>query len=221
MTSREMTVKGLGKVVSAPDLIEITIDLEAIDAQYEQAIVLAEQQIQKLKAAVTTSGHAQKDLLTTSFNVTTKYESFQDEKALWQNKFVGYSVTHSLRLAFDLDMVLLSKTVEAIAACDAKPRFNIRFTIKNQQHLQDALLADAIKNATQKAQVMATAAAVSLGEIIKIDYSFADKNLYSPTNMMVADAGVQYESRKMRSVDINPDDISVHDYVTVVWEINA
>jgi uncharacterized protein YggE len=216
--NRELTVKGIGKAAAAPDLIVLTMNLEVCERDYENAMHRGTEVIDTLRAAIVSAGHDYKEFKTTSFNINTKHERYQ-EKEVWKQRFVGYSCTHGLKLEFDLDMRKLGATLGAIAGCDADPEFNVRFSIKDPNAVSEQLLENAVENAKWKATVLAKAAGVKLGAIQRIDYNWSDIHLYSNTNYMLCESATAYSADEAMSIDIEPEDINVSDTATVVWAI--
>ena len=161
---------------------------------------------------MTTAGHDGKELKTTNFNINTKYESYR-ENVGQKRRFAGYICYHGLKLEFDLDMPMLGATLGAIAKCEAKPNFNIKFSIKDPNAVSEQVLENAVENAKNKATVLAKAAGVKLGAIQRIDYSWSENHLYSQTNYQFKDVGAPM------GMDIEPEDINVSDTATVVWSI--
>ena len=54
-----------------------------------------------------------------------------------------------------------------------QPEFSIEYTIKNPEKSKNELLANAVKDSMGKANVLADAAGVVLGDIVTIDFSWA------------------------------------------------
>lgn len=221
MNNRELVVKGIGKTSAAPDLIVLAMEVEANEKDYEKTMRRAEDMLESLRAAITSAGHDSKKLKTASFNINTKYESYNESNA-WKQRFAGYTCSHSLRLEFDLDMPTLGTTLGAIAVCDAKPEFSIKFTVKDTNAVSERLLESAIENARSKAVVLAKAAGVTLGAIQRIDYNWSDVHFHSKTEMMVCES-TPYRAASApapMSLNIEPEEINVSDTATVVWEIS-
>lgn len=83
-------------------------------------------------------------------------------------------------------------------------------------------LTNAIIDSKNKAEVLTEAAGVKLGNIVTIDYSWAEIDFVSRPmdQMMLAESCMRYsEEEDAYDIDINPDDIDVTDRVTVVWKI--
>jgi uncharacterized protein YggE len=219
MENKVITVRGTGKVSAAPDLLVIEMNLEITEPEYEASIRRATEMLDALRAAVVLAGHDEKLLKTTSFNVNTKYKSYRDKSNYYQSKFVSYCCTYELRLEFDLDMKLLGVTLGAIAACEANPKFSIRFSVKDMSAVSAELLENAIENAKWKADILTKSAGVKLGAILRIDYNWSEHHFYSNTDMRVAEDMLCLSEAAPMTMDIEPEDINVSDTATVVWAI--
>jgi hypothetical protein len=216
MNQRTITVKGTGRVSAKPDLVVIEMNLETTKRDYAQTLELATAELDSLRTALVAVGHDDKALKTASFNIQTKYESYKKNDE-WKQRFVGYTCTHGLSLEFDLDMPTLGRTLGAITECKAAPRFNIQFSVKDPEAVKEQLLENAVRNAAEKAKILAKAAGVNLGVITHIEYSWGDLRLYSETDMKVCEC--EAAAPKDLAMDIEPDDIDASDNVTVVWTI--
>jgi len=214
--NREIIVKGIGKSSIAPDLIIIEMRLETIDLQYEKTMKNASELIEILRSAVISVGHDGDELKTTQFNIDTKYERYK-VKEEWKERFIGYSCLHKLKLEFNLNMSILGATMNAISKCNAKPKFQIKFSIKDPTEVSEKLLKDAIENARIKANILSESAGVKLGKIVRIDYNWSELHMYSNIDMDMEDAEYCYLSE---DINITPDNINVKDSATIVWEID-
>jgi uncharacterized protein YggE len=97
MSNKELVVKGIGKAAAAPDLIVLTMNIEVTEPNYEKTMRRGSEVIDTLRAAIVSAGHDGKELKTTSFNISTKYESYK-EKDEWKQRFVGYACSHRMNL---------------------------------------------------------------------------------------------------------------------------
>lgn len=215
---RTITVKGVGTAKTKPDRVVLNMNLETKDADYEGAIRAANEQIADLNAALESAGYEKGALKTMDFNVHMNYEDARDENGMYRSVFAGYMCFHSLKLEFDFTNEALSQTLSAIAACKAKPQFNLSFTVKDPAAIKEKLLESAAANARMKANILCSASGVVLGELINIDYNWGDVNVFSPTNFTRAKNenaafGACFDAQ------LSPDDIRSTDSVTFTWEI--
>ncbi|MBR5948829.1 MAG: SIMPL domain-containing protein [Clostridia bacterium] len=215
---RTITVKGVGTAKTKPDRVVLNMTVETKDREYENAIRSANEQIADLNAALEAVGYEKGSLKTMDFNVHMNYEDARDENGLYRSVFAGYMCFHSLKLEFDFTNAALGKTLSAIASCNAKPQFNLSFTVKNPASIKEKLLESAAMNARQKAEILCAASGVSLGELVNIDYNWGDVNVFSLTNFTRAKNesavfGASFDAQ------LSPDDIRSTDSVTFTWEM--
>ncbi len=216
--SRTITVKGMGKVTAAPDLVVISMNLEAREKEYEKALALAAEKIEALNAALEKIGFEKKSVKTTDFNVRTVYDRVQDKNG-YKNVFGGYACSHRLKVEFDFDTKRLAQTLSAISGCLAQPELSIAFTVKDPTAVSRKLLQSATKNAREKAQILCEAAGVTLGELLNIDYNWGEINVVSHTNYMIENRCMAMPMGGLADMELQPDDINVSDTATFVWEI--
>lgn len=216
--NRTITVKGTGSVSVKPDLTVLTLELKSHQHDYDKTMELAAESVKTLQDAVESVGFDKKDLKTTSFNISTKYESYRDKDMNYLNRFNGYLCEQGLKIEFDFDMKILSKVLTAIAKTSLDPQLNIQFSVKDKSVVSEELLINATENARRKAEVLARAAGVSLGDLISIDYNWGELHLYSQTSYSLRENRLNMDL--LSSPEVVPDDIAVNDTVIFVWEIN-
>lgn len=216
--NRTITVKGIGKVSAKPDYIVLSMSLKTKDMEYEKTMNMATEQLENLRKTIVGVGFQRDDLKTSEFDVQPEFQSERDANGNYRRWFDGYVCNHALRIEFDFDMMRLAQMFSALAKCLAEPEFSVQFTVKDKDAVSTQLLQNATENAKAKAEVLATAAGVALGQLITIDYNWGELHLYSPTRYQMADQCLA-EAPSGSSMDIEPDDIDVSDTVTFVWEI--
>lgn len=211
--------QSIGKLNLKPDQTVVSLTLKTVHADYDKAMDEAAKHLEQLRGALVGIGFTKDDLKTTNFNVNTEYESERDKNGNYKRIFIGYSVTHQLKLEFDFDSQRLSQTLGAIAGCIAEPELNVQFTVKDKKSVDAALLENACVNAKAKAGILAKASGVTLGELVSIDYNWGELHLYSPTRYEMEADCLMKISAAPTVMDIEPDDIDISDSVTFVWEI--
>ena len=216
--SRTITVKGTGSVSLTPDLTVVTMTLDTVDKNYDRAMERSAALLDGLREALAAVGFDKKDLKTSNFNVCTRYEGRQDSKGNYKEVFVGYACVHGLKLEFDFDTKRLSAALSAIAGCVAEPSLNVRFTVRDRDGAADALLQSAAENARHKAEVLAAASGVKLGELLSVNYSWGELNVYSGTDYAMERKCMPLMTG-CAAMDFEPEDIDLNDTATFVWEI--
>ncbi len=216
--NRTITVKGTGKASASPDYVILGMSLSSQEMEYDDAMALAAQRIDRIGQAVRPLGFDPTDVKTTGFQVDTHYDRYQDEDGHWCREFDGYVVSHNLTLGFDFDAKKLSAVLGAITSCGANPELSIRFTLKDDTAVKEELLCSATRSAKRKAEVLCRAADVRLGQLLQMDYNWSEMRLFSPTRYALESDSIQM-CCSAPEVDFTPDDIDLSDSVAFVWEI--
>lgn len=218
---RTIRVTGRGKMNVKPDTIELNIFVSKVYPEYAEAMEASAEMTEVLKAAAERAGFDPRDLKTTGFSINMNYEGVYDEKGNWKNKFAGYRYDHNLALRFDADNVKLGKMLWELSDCGADAEISINHTVKDPEPIRNELLAKAVKDSRTKAEVLAAASGVSLGDIISVDYSWGEMQIFNRTvdNLTFGSNSKISMTEESFDMDIEADDIHIRDTVTVIWEI--
>ncbi len=218
---RTIRVTGKGQLKIKPDTTRITMTLEGTYPEYAETLRRSAQDTEHLKDVLAAFGFERADLKTLQFSVDTEYESYKED-GVYKRRFIGYKFHHVMKLEFLSDHDRLGRILYALANCSVKTEFRISYTVSDPEARKNELLAKAMADAREKATVLTQAAGVALKAIQSVDYSWGEisfevqsmKPMLAVEECASDDAG--YGSYDM---DIEPDDISVSDTVTAVWEI--
>ena len=215
---RTIRVTGKGQMKVHPDTTRITIDLERVCKEYGDAVEASAKDTEALKDELVPFGFDRKDLKTLHFDVSPEFESYKVND-VYKRKLIGYKYEHTLKLEFPSDNKLLGRLLFALGMCRLKPEFRISYTVGNPEAVKNQLLGLAVKDATEKAGVLSSAAGLQLGDIQSMDYSWGrvEYEVQCMDKMLMCEA-MPIESNSY-DLDIEPDDIHTEDTVTVVWEI--
>ncbi|NLM52840.1 MAG: SIMPL domain-containing protein [Firmicutes bacterium] len=213
---RMLTVKGVGKRRIKPDLMVVKMRLSALRADYRETMKFAAQSVKALQEAMQAAGFTKEDLKTTDFTLNTHYENYYDQDGTYKEKFAGYLCEQELKLEFAYDLDVLSGVLTALAQAPVEPQLKLQFTVKNKAAVQEKLLVEATENAKAKAEILARAAGVSLGKLLRIHDNWSEMQFTSPTNFALE---AKYPALAASAPEIEPDEITVSATVTFVWEI--
>ena len=218
---REMKVTGHGRLSVKPDRIRLILNLSDTKKDYEKALQASAELGAKLTELFQGCGFEAEDLKTTNFFVDAQYEGYNDKDGNWKQRFVGYRFEQSLKIEFPIDNDRLGKILYALAKSGVKTEFRIQYTVEDPEACRKELLDGAVKDAKEKAAVLAKASGVKLGEIIRVDYSFGDREIYSePVNFrnMKCYGAAECEDSTF-AVIIVADNIDLNDTVTICYEM--
>ncbi|MBS7262294.1 MAG: SIMPL domain-containing protein [Eubacteriales bacterium] len=216
---RTITVTGTGSVSTRPDFIVLDLTVDAMDLDYEKSLSAAEAKVAALRKAIRRHGFAARDLKTADFNVHAEYEGREDEHGRYRNVFVGYRVRYGLRLSFSMDGARLGRIIGAVGGAEIAPELRIRFTVKEPAALRRELLEDAAANARRKAEILAAASGVKLGELMSVDYRWNEADPVSATGFQMDQRCLARPMAKNSFADMEPEEIKLNDSATFVWEI--
>lgn len=212
---RTIRVTGKGKISVKPDTIRLIIEAEGTYKEYTLSVKKSAEHINLLRDTISKAGLDPQNLKTVHFDIDTDYENYRDKNGDYQRKFIGYTYTHNLYIQFPNDNEQLGKVLYQLANNEVNVEFSIKYTVKDVDALKNEMLGKAVEDSKIKAEVLAKAAGVSLGEIKTIDYSWGEIEIYSkPMDGMRLAAPIE-----TYDIDIEADDIDVEDTVSIVWEI--
>lgn len=213
--NKVIKVTGMAKATCPPDKITLSMTLEADDRDYQKTLDAAAEKLEKLQGAAAKAGFEKKELKTSSFNVTSEYEYAQSGINGNNRQFVGYKCSQRLKLEFDMDMERLGKVIAALSECEADSEFHISFGVKDTDQLKKQLLAQAVKDAAEKAEILAKAAGVKLKEITSISCGEFDEDIVSPTYYCEQ----EYSALRAMPVNMTPENVNADISVNAEWEI--
>lgn len=217
---REMRVTGRGRVFVKPDRIRLMLTMTDVKKDYDKAIREASEKSEELQKAFKGCGFQPEDLKTVNFSVDAEYTGYSDKNGNWKQRFVGYRFNQTLKIEFPLDNELLGRILYALAKSGVKSEFRIQYTVKDAEACRNELLGNAVRDAKEKANVLAEASGVKLGMIMTVDYSFGTVDIYSePVNFRAMKAEACCEDSGAYGMNIVADDIQLDDNVTVCFEI--
>lgn len=96
-------------------------------------------------------------------------------------------MSHKLKLSFDFDIISLSRALSAISVCLAYPSIGIQFTVKDATAINEEMLRSAALNARRKAEILCEASGVKPGDLLTVDYNWAELSVYSQTDYRCCD----------------------------------
>ena len=161
---RTIRVTGKGRLKVRPDMTRITITLTGIYKEYAEALKHSAEDTEKIKALLSGFDFQPSDLKTLNFNVDTEYESYT-ERNEYKQRLAGYRYRHMMKIEFRSDNDRLGRILYALARCELNPEFNISYFVGDRESAMNELIGKAVADAEEKANVLAAAAGLRLGEI--------------------------------------------------------
>lgn len=176
----------------------VTLSLTAIgEGKYADAVDKSE--AIGAAAVVALKNAGVKDVRTQGINVS----AVRDGK-----KISAYRAVKSYTAGFGFDKAMFGKVLDALSGTDCEWR--VSFSLKDRESASKALVARAVKEARERAEVIAEAAGVSLGGLCGVEYNSSDYDGGRPVVMRASLDG--YENA-------DPVDVTLSETVTCRFEI--
>jgi uncharacterized protein YggE len=206
-----ITVNGEGRADSAPDMATITLGVvtesgAAADALAENSATTA-----TVLARLREEGMAERDLQTSGLSLEPQWIYPEDDRA--NPRIAGYRVENAITVRVrDLDR--LGVVLDLVVSDGANSFRGLGFGVDDPAPLLDAARAAAVADARRKAEVIAQAAGVALGEVVEM----SEQGGYAvPRHDMLRMSSPMAEA----SVPIAAGEISFAANVTIVWALVA
>ena len=205
-----ITISGEGKVTAAPNIATTEIGLVTEKKDVSSAQKENTEKMNKLIAAVKSTGLEDKDIQTTQYQIYPKYDY-----SAGKSNIIGYTVSQSVTVKIrDLSKIstVLAKAGEAGANQVSSPTF----TIDEPESLRAQAREKALKNAREKAETLAKMLGV---KILKVA-SFSEYNQSQPLPLYARSAEAFDMGGGAPAPDIQTGTMDVNVGVNVVYEID-
>ncbi|MEO8358001.1 MAG: SIMPL domain-containing protein [Chloroflexota bacterium] len=170
---RTLSVAGTGTAYLIPDIAYIYLGVHTEKLTAAEAVAENNTQTEAVIAALTDFGIDAKDIRTTNFSIwpMDRYDPATGQPSGEKTYAVDNTVYVTVR---DLDT--LGDLLDTVVQAGANTVNSIQFDVAEKDDALQTARADAVKDATEKAQELAGAAGVELGELQSI--SFLDSQPY-------------------------------------------
>lgn len=201
-------VQGHGSIATLPDIAVLSLKITSEDRDYGKTIEGLNTRLSALRHSVAEGGENATALKTTFFSVSIRNDYVKD-----RHVFRGFCGDHrlELRLAFNEDR--LAKVFLAISSSHSKPELSIAFTVSDPEAIRHRVLERAVKNARQRAEIIAAVARQTLGTITEIEHGYTEIRVsseqYALDSLALSEA----------APEIAPSEIESTDTVQITWEI--
>ena len=211
-----ITVTGKGNIHVVPDVIRIDLLLVSLHDTYQDAYAQGKDNTEKLTAIMKELGLPKTLPKTIRFDIEKQTQTEHDKYHNYKGKkFLGFQLDHRVKIDISMDTVLLNSIVKLIGRELKQAEINIGYTVKDQRSAELKMLQRAVKDAKEKASIMAETCGCKLGPVKSMDYSEQEIHIYSQARQIrSSEEAICCEPE---SLDITHDDLSVSDSVTVVW----
>lgn len=213
-----ISVQGRGSIHVIPDVTRLEVMVESVFIDYESAYKQARENAQWM-GQILEYNHLNKKLAKTiHFDISDHLVDEYDENDHYVGKIKdGFELTQRFKIDLGIDNVLLNKIVRGVGKFIKGAQINIGYTIKDPRPCQLKIMERAVKDAREKAEIMATAAGCKLGEVNSITYGQQDLTVHSQARYIHSNKEAMACDKS--SLNIEPDDLVMSDHVQVSWNL--
>ena len=206
---KTIRVMGTGFVKIAPDTTKLTFSIDSKHDSYEKAYNEASIGNKGLRDALEKLNIPKDSLKTSDFSIE-KHREWISKEVRWLTE---YHLNQQLSIELPLDGILTSKVMSALGTAWPELEVNISFIRKDSHDAKLQILESAVKDAREKAEVIATTLGHKLGGIVSVDYSKRHIEIDVHDDGQLCDEHCIGAS----PIDYTPEDIEAGDTVETVW----
>lgn len=212
MEQKTIRVMGVGNVKVAPDTTRLSFAVDSLHKDYETAYAEAAVGNKELLKALEKLQLPKESLKTSDFSITKETE-WKRKEDKWV--FVGFKLRQTLVIELPLDSVITSKVMSALGAAWPELEVKISFIKKDTHDVKLQILESAVKDAREKAEVIANTLGHKLGGIASVDYSKRRLDIrVREEDCCCYDLETPGSAD---SIDYTPEDIEAGDTVETAW----
>lgn len=210
---RTISVVGAGEVAVEPDVAYIHFGVVSEGKTAEEAQSANANVFAKVREVLFAQFEMnEKDVQTSSFRVRPNY-TYQEGK---EPEITSYTATQSVRITYR-ELERIGEVLDAVAKAGVNRVDSVQFATEKADEYELEALQEALKNARQKAEVLAAAENQTIKGVISISQSGSSGSIYYGESMGVAfDSAAGME--RAASSSVNPGEIVVNARVSVVYE---
>jgi uncharacterized protein YggE len=209
---RGISVGGQGKVQGSPDIASISLGVSALANTVAEARTQAATSLTAMIESMKADGIEEDDIQTNQLSIQPEYD-YTDGRQLLRGFRVSNTVTARLR-EIDRTGEVVDEAVEA--GGDNTNINGIGFSIENPDELERQARELAVADARARAETLAQASGVTLGNPITISESSYVPPMYYSGAEIAADTGA---GGPLPSTPIESGELDVIVDVSVTWEI--
>ncbi len=208
-----ISVSTTGEVYTKPDLAIMEFSVVTEKKTVEEALSENTDKMNKIISQIKDQDVEDKDLKTTVFNIYPRYEYREGVTYPLPGKrvLVGYEVKQGVETKIR-DLGKIGNIIETATAAGANQIGQLRFTVENEEEMQNEARKKAIDKAKEKAELLASQLGVDLVRI----KSFSENTSLAPVFRVNKMEGLGAGS----SPQIETGENKIESSVTIIYEID-
>lgn len=223
----DIMVQGEGKKFYKPDEVLLSINFFVNDKTYEKVLEKGTKSVEIFIEKILKKLNINKEnLKTRNFRISQNtHFDYQTKKQI----DCGYDYNQSATLKMDYNMEKIAEFIEEVSALDNPPKYNMTFSIKNQETAKKEVMSEAYNKAKEKAEIIAISAGKTLKDCIKVDFRPFQEAVYSNSRLSDVDLfeseksiGTASMKQRQATADViqntfTPEDVEIRETLYCLW----
>lgn len=223
----DIMVQGEGRKFYKPDEVLLSINFFVNDKSYEKVLEKGAKSVELfIEKILGKLNIAKENLKTRNFRIS-KNTHYDYEKK--EQIDCGYDYSQSATLKMDYNMGKLAEFIDEVAQLDDPPKYNMIFSIKEQEKAKKEVMGEAYNEAKEKAEIIAISAGKTLKDCVKVDFRPFEEKIYSNSRLSDLDlfehakakADMQMSERRVTTDVIQntftPEDVEIRETLYCLW----
>lgn len=215
MSESTIKVVGTGRIHVVPDVTRLEISIDRVLQNYDEAYACAKENSSWMVKILEYNKLPGTLAKTIRMDISEHSEGIYKGGHYVGSKKEGYDLNQRIKVDLGMDNVLVNNIVKGVGKFIQGAQISIGYTQRDPRPTQLKMLERAVKDAHDKAEIMAKAAGCELGEVKEIEYGEMEVRIYSEARAI--HNAEEAKASTVNSLDITPDDLAVSDNVNVVW----
>lgn len=171
-----ITVTGIGTASGSPDIAYIELGVEMVEPELADAYAQAASAMQSVTDALVELGIDRADIRTSSVNI---YPQEQFNPQTGEPGERTYRVSNIIRITVH-DVTMIEDVISTAVGAGANTIYNFNFGIEDTAALEQQARTDAVANARERAEQLASALGVTVGEPVVIAETYGSGSPIMP-----------------------------------------
>lgn len=223
---RTININGTASISKQPECMNVTVDVNSLNQEsIETANTIADQAINELKEYCKRRGIKTKNIKLLEYKNAPIYQYV--DKEVWnadktqrtntrERVFMGYQTTARLTFRFNFDMKTAAIVFSELGEIK-NISYHMEYALKNPEKEKHKVMALAVKNAREAADVLAAAAGTTVVAVENISYGDIDS--YAPRQYRCASKKMTLAEETCAIQDLGVEDLTIAETVSIVFEI--
>jgi len=196
LNSNQITVSGQGKVYTSPDIATLTLGVQTEGKDVKEITQKNVSSMNKIIDGLKKLNIENKDIQTAQYTVNSQYDWTEEGGRVLK----GYTISQNVEVKIR-DFTKIGDVLSMATENGANVVGDLQFSIEDAEQFKTQARAEAIKQAKEKAVVLAQQTGINLGDIINVyedSYGYAPV-AYSSAKLMGAGTDAVQESAQIES----------------------